>query len=443
MYFNFTETDDFAKSVRSLATEFSPMSEKQEAELKNSDAVLKALASKFRETAPNSCFMRLYDLVGPEKTKSSGPMPPSIPDMVKQLDKDQTIDTQVETLLKAIQLNPDQRCLISQQTKDQSFSADWKSQKNGRITASISQRCYTRARTLMQKPEADPTAVISEVLQYKETPCNAAMKYGLSNEPRAKLALNQIMKKRKHQKFTASDTGLMIHETPYIGASPDLLVECACHGKGIVEIKCPQLFDKITAENYDHLIECDGKLKLKHTSPYFYQIQHQLGVTGRNHGYFFVYTNKDFVLDEIKFDIALWQDMLDKFDYLWRKHIAPEIIQRTILRGMKENQGLFHGHEYAACEGSAHSGHGSQYNRPSLLQQIKSKEQPKPYLTKPHYGGQFLCSYCGLHLPDEPDDQDGASIECSACGSWWHFTCLDYEPMETSGIWLCPNCNCD
>ena len=83
--------------------------------------------------------------------------------------------------------------------------------------------------------------------------------------------------------------------------------------------------DKITPENYSHL---EGSSRLKQTFPYFYQIQHQLGVTGREHRYFFMYTPIAYHLERIEFDPILWKDMVYKFEYLWRGYVAPEILKK-------------------------------------------------------------------------------------------------------------------
>ena len=32
---------------------------------------------------------------------------------------------------------------------------------------------------------------------------------------------------------------ILVKQYPYLGASPVLIVECTCCGKGVVEIKCP------------------------------------------------------------------------------------------------------------------------------------------------------------------------------------------------------------
>ena len=36
------------------------------------------------------------------------------------------------------------------------------------------------------------------------------------------------------------NTGLHINaKFPYLGASPGSLIQCDCHGKGVLDIKCP------------------------------------------------------------------------------------------------------------------------------------------------------------------------------------------------------------
>ena len=85
-----------------------------------------------------------------------------------------------------------------------------------------------------------------------------------------------------------SDTGLVIsEELPYIAASPDLKVECKCCGAALMEIKCPLIRGGIpSADNLGYLqnlMTSDNKntTVLKTNEPYYFQVQRQLGVTGR------------------------------------------------------------------------------------------------------------------------------------------------------------------
>ncbi len=229
-------------------------------------------------------------------------------------------DKTVDSLLSVMALSYQERSELSLTTMSQSLSLQWMQQRTGRITASNSKQVYTRAKTIMTKPKEDASMVVGKILQYTEIPTTKAMKYGISMEIKAKLKFSQIMSKM-HQHYTQSAVGLMIHPTrPYVAALLDLLVSCHCHGDALCEIKCPYSIstaDKITPENYLHLEKsASGHITLKKTSPYYYQIQHQLGVTGQEYGYFFVYIPNAYHLEKIDFDTRLWADMEDKFEYL-------------------------------------------------------------------------------------------------------------------------------
>ena len=93
--------------------------------------------------------------------------------------------------------------------------------------------------------------------------------------------------------MTYNDPGMTVFEEyPYLSVTPDIEINCNCHGAGLVEVKCPAtLIGKILSiENYNKHIEKDGdKLKLKSTSPYYSQMQEQLAATGRLYCNFFVF----------------------------------------------------------------------------------------------------------------------------------------------------------
>lgn len=45
---------------------------------------------------------------------------------------------------------------------------------------------------------------------------------------------------KNHTQFKISESGLVVDaDKPYLGASPDGIVFCSCHGKAASEIKCP------------------------------------------------------------------------------------------------------------------------------------------------------------------------------------------------------------
>ena len=88
-----------------------------------------------------------------------------------------------------------------------------------------------------------------------------AIKYGKALELHVKRKCVHEFK-QAHLKFNCKDIGLVLFKQYcYLGASPDLIVECICSGKGVVEIKCLSSIagEKPSYENYPHL-KLQGKV---------------------------------------------------------------------------------------------------------------------------------------------------------------------------------------
>ena len=69
----------------------------------------------------------------------------------------------------------------------------------------------------------------------------AATTWGCEHEAIARMAYIK-MASTMHENFEYCDSGLFVSkDLPFIGASPDGIVQCSCcgHGIGVLEIKCP------------------------------------------------------------------------------------------------------------------------------------------------------------------------------------------------------------
>lgn len=118
-------------------------------------------------------------------------------------------------------------------TKKQKLSDKWNVHRSGRITASISKMAYST------KLEAPSRTFIQTVMQYFEPVKVAATTYGTKMENAARRAYFNLMNKH-HIDFQVLETGLHIDPNNLcLGASPDGISYCKCHGIGILEIKCP------------------------------------------------------------------------------------------------------------------------------------------------------------------------------------------------------------
>ncbi|XP_066917039.1 uncharacterized protein [Clytia hemisphaerica] len=142
-------------------------------------------------------------------------------------------------------------------------------------------------------------------------PLSDDMRFGISMEMHAK-KIYRSKNAKTHKNLKVKESGLVILEShPWIGASPDLLVECDCHGLGLVEIKCPGSIrnQAPTSSNYKHLKSINGKDILNISSEYYCQIQGQMALTKRSYTDFFVLTLKGYHCSRIYFDKDFWDLM--------------------------------------------------------------------------------------------------------------------------------------
>ena len=98
----------------------------------------------------------------------------------------------------------------------------------------------------------------------------------------------------KCQELTVVELGLVINQKwAFLGASPDRIHFCKCHGKALVE--CKSLFSKrnllsgIAAS--EKLIKTTKGFQLKEETTWYYQIQGQMAITGIHHTNLVIYTN--------------------------------------------------------------------------------------------------------------------------------------------------------
>ena len=217
---------------------------------------------------------------------------------------------------------------IEQATVGQAENPLWHAIRKGRITASNFYKVKTKVETL-RKSETNAVSakklvasLIGEHTPPKDLP---ALKYGREMEAIAKAFYLEIFKKN-HKDVKYRECGLFIHETKqFLGASPDLLVECSCCQKGILEVKCPFCIanDIPTDLNLDYLVKINDEVTLKRKHSYYAQIQGQLGVTKRQWCHFLVYTKKGYHLERIQLDMDYWLSLVDSLDWFYVNHLKP------------------------------------------------------------------------------------------------------------------------
>lgn len=106
-----------------------------------------------------------------------------------------------------------------------------------------------------------------------------AVRYGRDNEQNA-LKKYKVLCSAAHDDVFEEAGLLVCSQHVFLAATPDMLIECRCCGKGLVEVKCPwtvrdgKLRDLLQVKGF--LVESEGSLRLHRNHRYYCQIQTQL-----------------------------------------------------------------------------------------------------------------------------------------------------------------------
>ena len=178
-------------------------------------------------------------------------------------------------------------------TETQSNSPIWFRERWSRITASVCKTIVLLGEKLTPRDSRIPLLNwIKNKFWFPEYITTIDMQYGIQQEPKAILAYTKV----KYVPVIIS--GLWINKMyPHLGASPDGLImdlENTTKLCGIIEVKCLKILknrtvtDLITSQQNGELSELikrqcfsviDGKIVLKESHAYYFQIQMQLLVT--------------------------------------------------------------------------------------------------------------------------------------------------------------------
>lgn len=131
-----------------------------------------------------------------------------------------------------IVVSPSQAKAVEEQTRGQANSRLWFRMRTGQITAS-------KLKAVCSTDPAMPSASLIMSICHPELSkfSTAATKWGCEHESVAREKYKSVTSPH-HDTFSLTACGLFIHtEYPFMGASPDGLVNCLCCGKGICEVK--------------------------------------------------------------------------------------------------------------------------------------------------------------------------------------------------------------
>ena len=219
--------------------------------------------------------------------------------------------------------------MVKEKTREQSNSKLWFQQRVGRITAS-------KLRNVLHTSISNPSKSLltsicyPEMVRYQSKACL----YGCKHEDDARKAYTEVMSTR-HRSFSVARSGLVLDMSrPFIGASPDGLVQCCCCGKGTLEIKCPyscrdKAFEEASKDKSFYL-QCNdkGDLLLTKDHVYYHQVQMQMEVCQTEYCDFVVWSKDQLLCQRVLYDKEFIKAKLDSLGEFTTKCILPELIAK-------------------------------------------------------------------------------------------------------------------
>ena len=177
-----------------------------------------------------------------------------------------------------------------------------------------------------------PEYLISAVIRYEKSATSWQMKHRIKTETHAKAKYKSLTKK-SHKGMTYTDPGMIVFEDdPCLAVTLGLEINCACHGPGLVEMKCPATLIAKTPNvgNYKHIETCNDNIVLKMTSPYYSQIQGQLAVTKRSYCDLFIFLCMSNLTVCVDYKHSYWEKLLSNLKRFWKNVVAKELLTKKI-----------------------------------------------------------------------------------------------------------------
>ncbi len=271
-------------------------------------------------------------------------LPPSLQALYKEnnekLSQDELKSLCNETMSQ-LKISKEHVDKIAEVTTKQSKSKTWYFQRAGRITAS-------RARACVHTSLSKPAPSLIKAVCYPEVYgfSSKATTWGCDHEKAARNHYENL-KKKEHAKFTIKNTGFHISmKSPFIGASPDGMIECECCGQGLVEVKCPYCSSDPSDVKYIQTDQDTGITKLNRDHTYYYQVQVQMYTLDLRFCDLVVYCEKEtengkesrLYVERIPYNAVFMSIFLPKAEAFFTQAILPELLAKQFTRALPISQ---------------------------------------------------------------------------------------------------------
>lgn len=195
----------------------------------------------------------------------------------------------------------------------------WRARKNLLTASNFGTVCR-------RLPHTKCDNLVSKML-YGEEYSSYSMVYGRENEKNA-------IKQMKELGYEVLDCGMFIDkEFPFLAATPDGLIG----NEGILEVKCPSSAESLTPE--EAILQRKGVMStfwkvennrisgINQNHSYFYQIQGQLHITGRNFALFTIWTPRGIKIERVEKNDGFWNEfIIGKLKSFYMDCMLPEIV---------------------------------------------------------------------------------------------------------------------
>lgn len=114
-----------------------------------------------------------------------------------------------------------------------------------------------------------------------------------------------------HVDLSLANCGIFLYsKIPYIGSSPDAVIECSCYGKDILEVKCPHSIVKNNKDISSLPYIENGELNTKHN--YYYQVQSEMACAGVQYADICIWCPTHLFIQRILLDETFVEEMFEK-----------------------------------------------------------------------------------------------------------------------------------
>ncbi len=208
---------------------------------------------------------------------------------------------------------------------------EWQKERQSRVTASMAGSVVKAQTTEIEQKIAD-RHTSSNLQGWIPRPCQ----YGKIMEPQGRLKYIEVMRERGFQDVIVYPCGLAVcQDNKNLGCSPDGLVRIPNHPEfSLICLEIKTVYDlSAIPKSLEELVESRpnfylkwecGRLQMRNTHSYWYQIQTQLGVLKLQlaHLAVFIPRRQEIHIFEIPFDPATWAIIVEKSNSFAQRYLS-------------------------------------------------------------------------------------------------------------------------